>query len=353
MLHTVVCKGLLQSISLVTVLCSIAWVCLIAGADGVLFHSPAVSCGTASSAAASSAGSDKAWSSGSNLAIAQKPVTNLAQGDTASGDVSKIVGHMELGSAAVGIGVQPDSSTGSGSSNSNRPAASAAATVVANTLCAGSVLQRHDPANKAPASEDRRSSPGAVSAAVVKAGAAVQFLLNPSKLLLLLGLQSSVQPQQQQQLEPVPILPIEHDTWTANPSSDADTDAHAAQVITHKASQSKAQHDMLAMLGLAAHVQKAPQTEAQPELRRDPERTHQQAEYGLEVAEVLLDYILCHPEVCCCCLMPQSAACMLAFAGLVFQGHAVWMLHVVGDMSKSKHCKHAHCTASRYYPACK
>ena len=144
------------------------------------------------------------------------------------------------------------------------------------------------------------------TAAVVKAGLALQVLLDPTKLLALLGLPTIQAPQLQPQ---APQLQPQYEAPTAvstdQPGQKAPFGIPASPVQLHSAGrtdvqdcrQGTAQHDMLAMLGLASTPSSASQLQAKPAMQHDAEHIQQQAEFALELVEVLMNHVLCQPEV--------------------------------------------------------
>lgn len=144
------------------------------------------------------------------------------------------------------------------------------------------------------------------TAAVVKAGLALQLLLDPSKLLPLLGLPNIQAPQLQQQ---GPQLQPQYEAPTAvstdQPEQKALAGMPASIVQLHSAGptdvqdccKETAQHDMLAMLGLASTPSSASQLRAKPAVLYNAEHIQQQAGFALELVEVLMNHILCQPEV--------------------------------------------------------
>ena len=275
-------------------------------------HSPSASCGTATSAAASSAGSDKVWSSGSNLAAIQtaaKHALHAVHPDTGSAASSATAaamcrpadGNLQTGNwtQTLSVCASLDSLSASGSNGamqSSAPDKADARAAVQKTSCAA-----------ANAGEQKEIVVQLeATAAVVKAGLALQVLLDPSKLLPLLGLPNIQAPQLQQQ---GPQLQPRYEAPTAvstdQPEQKGLAGISASIVQLHSAGRTDvqdvcrgiAQHDMLAMLGLASTPSSAFQLQANPAVQHDAEHIQQQAAFALELVEVLMNHVLCQPEV--------------------------------------------------------
>lgn len=277
---------------------------------------PSVSFATATSAAASSAGSDKAWSSGSNLAAgyktAQSAAHSAAQINSHLPTDSKMQPAVKAADCHHGLVTDSkvqaesafasfDSLSGSGSNGVPAMLQSSAMVVAVDAASVEPVAHQTAHARAtAPDQEQHAVTVRAIAAAEAKAGATLQLLLNPGRLLPLLGLQSSHLPQQQQQRDPqLQQQRSDHDESKQPPSSLGMIDpCSTRQDESNNSQRNKAQQDMLAMLGLALPLKEAVQPQTQPSLKSDPQHTQQQAGFALDLAEVLMDHALCQPEVC-------------------------------------------------------
>ena len=285
-----------------------------ADSDDAPAGSPSVSFATATSAAASSAGSDKAWSSGSNLAggykTAQSAAHSAAQINSNLPTDSKMQPAVKAADRHHGLvtdsKVQAESACASfdslsGSGSNGVPAMFQTSAMVLALDAASVEPVAHQTAHAratAPDQEQHAVTVRAIAAAEAKAGAALQLLLNPGRLLPLLGLQSSHLPQQQQDPQLQQQRP-DHDESTQRNNSLGMTDLCSIRHDENRDSQpNKAQQDMLAMLGLALPLKAAVQPQTKPSLKSNPQHTQQQAGFALELAEVLMDHALSQPEVC-------------------------------------------------------
>lgn len=324
------------------------------GAESAPAGSQDLSCDPASSAAASSAGSGRGCSSGSNLAGSGLGATTHEHQIGAHG--AEGIGHAQT---------QLDSASGSGSNGpSSMPAqglvdshgAVLSDAAAADALDAVSTAQQHcvhgsiaaagvtgdtagataataAPAEAIPAGSHHRpcllSEP---SVAVQKARPTLQTLLNPASLLALLGFGDSPSPklEQEQPTAPsaAPDLPQQH-IWSPAFQSVHSSDLHPQALAVYQPvqqqntaqhghgvsspalgpqqlsatqiqieSHSAAQHDVLAMLGLAPQRQDAVKgLQTQPGTQGDRLQMQQQARLALGLVEVLLEYALSQPEV--------------------------------------------------------
>ena len=277
-----------------------------AGFGAAAAGSPSVSFGAATSAAASSAGSaGKAWSSGSNLAAGHNAAQCAAQ------NAVQISSNLHTGSrlqsadkvAACHHGLQAESVCASfdslSNSGSNTPVQSSVMLVAVDGASAEPDAQQ--PAHaRAAATVQQQPTMKSAAAAEVKAGTALHILLSPCKLLPMLGLQSSHLPQlQQQESNTQQQHPLHNQCKLFDASPSMADPCSAGQHEIDNSQPSKAQHDMLTMLGLAPMPKEAMQPQAHSVLKQDPQHTQQQAGFALQLAEVLMDHALCQREVCC------------------------------------------------------